>query len=65
MLFKRLLKFFNELFQRIANNNDNKERRRKMTNAKKQDIIAKVSSFLNKLLDEEEIPVASSAEQPV
>ena len=36
-----------------------------MTNAKKQDIIAKVSSFLNKLLDEEEIPVASSAEQPV
>ena len=36
-----------------------------MTQAKKQDIITKVTSFLSKLLDEEEIPVASSAEQPV
>ncbi len=37
-----------------------------MTQAKKQDIIAKVTSFLSKLLDdEEEIPVASSAEQPI
>ena len=37
-----------------------------MTQAKKQDIIAKVTSFLSKLLDdEEEIPVASSAEHPV
>ena len=36
-----------------------------MTQAKKQDIIAKVTSFLSKLLDEEEIPIASSAEQPV
>ena len=37
-----------------------------MTQAKKQDIIAKVTSLLSKLLDdEEEIPIASSAEQPV
>ena len=37
-----------------------------MTQAKKQDIIAKVTSFLSKLLDdEEEIPVASLVEQPV
>ena len=37
-----------------------------MTQAKKQAIIAKVTSFLSKLLDdEEEIPVASSAEQPI
>ena len=36
-----------------------------MTQAKKQEIIAKVTSFLNKLLDDEEIPVESSAELPV
>lgn len=37
-----------------------------MTQAKKQDIIAKVTSLLSKLLDDkEEIPIASSAEQPV
>ena len=36
-----------------------------MTQAKKQDIIAKVTSLLSKLLDEEEIPVASSAEHPI
>ena len=37
-----------------------------MTQAKKQDIIAKVTSLLSKLLDdEEEIPIASSDEHPV
>ena len=36
-----------------------------MTQAKKQDIIAKVTSLLSKLLDEEEIPIASSTKQPV
>ena len=36
-----------------------------MTQAKKQDIIAKVTSLLSKLLDEEEIPIASSIKQPV
>lgn len=36
-----------------------------MTQAKKQDIIAKVTSLLSRLLDEEEIPIASSDEQPV
>ncbi|MGN0649389.1 MAG: helix-turn-helix domain-containing protein [Oscillospiraceae bacterium] len=37
-----------------------------MTQAKKQDIIAKVTSLLSRLLDDdEEIPITSSAEQPV
>ena len=37
-----------------------------MTQAKKQDIIAKVTSLLSKLLDDEdEISITSSAEQPV
>ena len=36
-----------------------------MTQAKKQDIIAKVTSLLSKLLDDEEPPVENIAEQPV
>ena len=36
-----------------------------MTQAKKQDIIAKVTSLLCKLLDDEDNSVESSAEQPV
>ncbi|MGN1135194.1 MAG: helix-turn-helix domain-containing protein [Oscillospiraceae bacterium] len=37
-----------------------------MTQAKKQDIIAKVTSLLSRLLDDdEEIPIASSVEHPV
>ena len=36
-----------------------------MTQAKKQDIIARVTSLLNKLLDDEEPTTESSTEQPV
>ena len=36
-----------------------------MTQAKKQEILAKVTSLLSKLLDDEEIPIESSVEQPV
>ena len=36
-----------------------------MTQAKKQDILAKVTSFLNKLLDDEVPSVESTTEQPV
>lgn len=36
-----------------------------MTQAKKQEILAKVNSFLNKLLDDEEPAVENIAEQPV
>ena len=36
-----------------------------MTQAKKQDIIAKVTSFLNKLLDDDEPTTESSTEQLV
>lgn len=36
-----------------------------MTQAKKQDIITKVTSLLSKLLDEVENPLASTHEQPV
>ena len=36
-----------------------------MTQAKKQDIIAKVTSLLSKLLDEDESTIESSTEQPV
>lgn len=36
-----------------------------MTQAKKQDILAKVTSFLSNLLDDEEQPVESIEEQPV
>ena len=36
-----------------------------MTQAKKQDIIAKVTSILSKLLDDEEPVVESITEQPV
>ncbi len=36
-----------------------------MTQAKKQDIIAKVTSLLSKLLDDEEQPVECAVEQPV
>lgn len=36
-----------------------------MTQAKKQDIISKVTLLLSKLLDEVENPLASTPEQPV
>ena len=36
-----------------------------MTQANKQDIIAKVTSFLSKLLDDDEPPVENTAEHPV
>ena len=36
-----------------------------MTQAKKQDILAKVTSLLSKLLDEDESTIESSTEQPV
>ena len=36
-----------------------------MTQAKKQDIIAKVTSLLNKLLDDDEPTAESSTELPV
>ena len=36
-----------------------------MTQAEKQDIIARVTSLLNKLLDDEEPTTESSTEQPV
>ena len=36
-----------------------------MTKTKKQDIIAKVTSLLSKLLDEDESTIESSTEQPV
>lgn len=36
-----------------------------MTQAKKQDIISKVTLLLSKLLDEEEPPVECAAERPV
>ena len=36
-----------------------------MTQAKKQDILAKVTSLLSKLLDDEEQSVECSVEQPV
>ncbi len=36
-----------------------------MTQAKKQDIITKVTSLLSKLLDDEEQPVDSATEHPV
>ena len=35
-----------------------------MTQAKKQEILAKVTSLLSKLLDDEEQPVESTSEQP-
>ena len=36
-----------------------------MTQTKKQDIIAKVTSLLSKLLDDEEQPIEYAVEQPV
>ena len=36
-----------------------------MTQAKKQEILAKVTSLLSKLLDDEEQPVECAVEQPV
>ena len=36
-----------------------------MTQAQKQDILAKVTSLLSKLLDEDESTIESSTEQPV
>ena len=36
-----------------------------MTQAKKQNILAKVTSLLSKLLDEDESTIESSTEQPV